>query len=153
MAETWVHYFQPELKEQSKQWKHRGSPAPKRARPVISAGKVIASIFWGDSEGVLLVDYLTKGQSITEPYYANLLRQLREKLKENQRGKQSLLVHFHRDKMKKELSGQHFATDNDVMVAVEVYLEDQDSSYYEEGSVSSTNVEKVWKLARDHIEK
>ena len=36
-------------------------------------------------------------------------------------------------KMKKELSGQHFATDNDVIDAVEVYLKDQDSSFHKEG--------------------
>ena len=35
--------------------------------------------------------------------------------------------------MKKELNGQHFATDNDVIDAVEMYSEDQDSSFYEEG--------------------
>ncbi|XP_076031923.1 uncharacterized protein LOC143019826 [Oratosquilla oratoria] len=71
MDETLVHHFQPESKEQSKQWKHHGSPAPKKAKS--------ASIFW-DSEGVLLVDYLTKGQSFTGPYYATLMRQLREKI-------------------------------------------------------------------------
>ncbi|XP_076066184.1 histone-lysine N-methyltransferase SETMAR-like [Oratosquilla oratoria] len=40
--ETWVHHFQPESKEQSKQWKHHGFPAPKRAKSVISAGKAAA---------------------------------------------------------------------------------------------------------------
>ena len=96
MDETWVHHFQPEPKELSKQWKHHGSPAPKKAKSVISAGKVMASIFW-DSEGVLLVDYLTKGQSITGPYYANLIRQLQEKVKKKQRGKLSLGGLFHQD--------------------------------------------------------
>ena len=28
--ETWVHNFQPESKQQSKQWKHPDSPAPKK---------------------------------------------------------------------------------------------------------------------------
>ena len=36
---------------------------------------------------------------------------------------------FH--KMKKELSGQHFATNKDVIDAVEVYWEDKNSSFYE----------------------
>ena len=89
MNETWVHHFQPESKEQSKQWKHHGLPAPKKAKSVISAGKVMASIFW-DSQGVILVGYLTKGQSITGQYYANLLRQLQEKIKKNWHGKLSL---------------------------------------------------------------
>ena len=38
----------------------------------------MASIFW-DVEGVLLVDYPDKGHTITEAYYADLLRQLGEK--------------------------------------------------------------------------
>ena len=76
MDKTWVHHFQPESKEQS----------PKKAKSVMSAGKVITFIFW-DSQGVILVDYLTKGQSIIGQYYANLLRQLQEKIKKNQHGK------------------------------------------------------------------
>ena len=44
---------------------------------MMSAGKVMASMFW-DAEGVLLVDYLDKGHTFTEAYYADLLRQLRD---------------------------------------------------------------------------
>ncbi|XP_041366729.1 uncharacterized protein LOC121381476 [Gigantopelta aegis] len=76
MDETWVHHFQPETKQQSKQWKHPGSPPPKKAKTVM----VMASIFW-DAEGVLLVDYLDKGHTITGAYYSDLLRQLREKIR------------------------------------------------------------------------
>ena len=36
-------------------------------------------------------------------------------------------------KIEKELSNQYFAMDNDIIDAVEVYLEDQGSSFYEEG--------------------
>ncbi|XP_071104776.1 uncharacterized protein [Haliotis cracherodii] len=31
MDETWVHHFEPESKQQSKQWKHVTSPIPKKA--------------------------------------------------------------------------------------------------------------------------
>ena len=93
MDETWVHHFQPETKQQ---WKHHGSPAPKKAKSMISAGKVMASVFW-DSKGVLLIDYLSKGQTVTGFYYANLLCQLRHKIKENRRGKLRLGVLFHHD--------------------------------------------------------
>ena len=44
--ETWVHYFDPESKMQSKQWKHPGTPPPKKFKRVHSAGKVMASILW-----------------------------------------------------------------------------------------------------------
>ena len=42
--EIWVHHFDPEAKKQSMQWKHSGSPPPKKFRRVSSAGKVMASI-------------------------------------------------------------------------------------------------------------
>ena len=54
MDETWVHHFTPEAKQQSKQWKHPGSPPPKKAKTVPSAGKVMASVFW-DADGILLI--------------------------------------------------------------------------------------------------
>jgi len=37
-----------------------------------SAGKVLASIFW-DQYGILLIDYLPKGQTIKAEYYSSLL--------------------------------------------------------------------------------
>ena len=43
--ETWVHNFDLESKMQSKQWKHPGSPPPKKFKRVHSTGKVIAPIF------------------------------------------------------------------------------------------------------------
>jgi len=40
-------------------WKTRSESAPKK-RVIISAGKVLVTVFW-DSQGVLLVDYLEEG--------------------------------------------------------------------------------------------
>ena len=48
--ETWAHYFGPESKMQSMQWKHPGSSPPKKFKRVSSAGKVMTSVFW-DSQG------------------------------------------------------------------------------------------------------
>ncbi|UYV68964.1 hypothetical protein LAZ67_6001807 [Cordylochernes scorpioides] len=42
MDETWGHHFTPESKQQSMQWRHSGSPPPKKAKTVPSAGKVMA---------------------------------------------------------------------------------------------------------------
>ncbi|UYV83692.1 hypothetical protein LAZ67_23002102 [Cordylochernes scorpioides] len=96
MDETWTHHFTPESKQQSMQWKHSGSPPPKKAKTVPSAGKVMVSVFW-DSEGVLLLDFLNKGQTITGNYYANLVKQLREAIKEKRRGKLSRKIVYHQD--------------------------------------------------------
>ena len=96
MDETWVHHFQPETKQQSKHWTLLGSPPPKEAKTGMSARKVMASILC-DAEGVLLVDYLDKGHTITGAYYAELLRQLRETIKQIQLGKLPRGVLIHQD--------------------------------------------------------
>jgi len=46
-----------------------------------SAGKVLASIFW-DQDGILLIDYLSKGQTINAKYYSSLLVQLKDILED-----------------------------------------------------------------------
>jgi len=51
-----------------------------------SAGKILASIF-GDQDGILLIDYLPKDQTINAEYYSSLLVQLKDILKEKRRGK------------------------------------------------------------------
>ncbi|XP_030003909.1 histone-lysine N-methyltransferase SETMAR-like [Sphaeramia orbicularis] len=84
--ETWVHHFEPESKLQSKEWKHHGSPPPKKFKRVASVGKVMASVFW-DCEGVLMVDYLQKGQTINGEFYASELRKLKKEIKAKRRGK------------------------------------------------------------------
>jgi len=48
-----------------------GCSGPKKTRSVPSAGKVMASVFW-DAEGILFIDYLEKGKTITGEYYSSL---------------------------------------------------------------------------------
>lgn len=80
MDETWVHHYTPESKEQSKQWTAAGEPTPKKAKSILSANKVMASVFW-DAKGIIFIDYLEKGKSITGEYYANLLQHLSDEIK------------------------------------------------------------------------
>ncbi|XP_039302537.1 uncharacterized protein LOC120357081 [Solenopsis invicta] len=70
--ETWIHWYTPETKEQSKQWTSPGERTPKKAKTVLSAGKVMVTVFW-DSQGVIYIDYLEKGKTVTGLYYAELL--------------------------------------------------------------------------------
>ena len=51
-----------------------------------SAGRVLASTFWGQ-DGILLIDYLPKGQTNNAEYYSSLLVQFKGILKEKRRGK------------------------------------------------------------------
>ena len=64
MDECWIYLYDPETKEMSKEWKHSKSPPPRKAKVQKSAGKVMVS-FFGDCRGVILTDYLAKGQTIT----------------------------------------------------------------------------------------
>jgi len=86
MDETWLYHYDPETKQQSLEWQHRGSPCPKQFQVQKSAGKVLASIFW-DQDGILLIDYVPKGQTINAENYSSLLVQLKDILKEKRRGK------------------------------------------------------------------
>jgi len=60
-------------------------PAPKKFRVQKSAGKVLALISW-DQDGILLIDYVPKGQTINAEYYSSLLVQSKDILKEKSRG-------------------------------------------------------------------
>lgn len=94
--ETWIHYYTPEMKQQSKQWIMPGESAPKKAKTVLSAEKVMATVFW-DSQGIILIDYLQKGKTITGEYYATLLDRLREELEKKQPRLARKKVLFHQD--------------------------------------------------------
>lgn len=96
MDETWIHHFDPETKQQSMTWKRSDEPTPKKFKVSSSAGKVMASVFW-DAEGIIMVDYLQKGATITGSYYAEQIRRLREAIKEKRRGKLRAGVLFHQD--------------------------------------------------------
>ena len=173
MDETWVHPFTPEAKQQSKQWNHPGLPPPKKAKTVPSAGKVMATVFW-DADGILLIDYLQKGQTINGTYYASLLAQLREKIKIKRRGKLTKGVLFHQDnapvhksviamaaihdygfklvehppyspdlapsvfhlfpKLKTVISDTHFQSDDDVIHAVDDFLNGQEKDFFKSGT-------------------
>lgn len=96
MDETWVHHYTPETKQQSKQWVRPGSPPPKKAKAILSANKVMASVFW-DAKGIIMVDYLQRGKTINSDYYCELLRRLREALKIKRPGMLTKKVIFHQD--------------------------------------------------------
>ena len=96
MDETWVHHFDPESKRQSMEWKHPSSPTPKKPKMAASAGKIMASVFW-DSEGIIMIDYLAKGETVTSEYYVRLLHKLRAEIKSKRRGKLQKTVLFLQD--------------------------------------------------------
>jgi len=70
--ETWIHYFTPETKEQSKQWTSPGETVSKKTKTVKLAGKVMVTVFW-DARGIIHIDYLPSKKMINGDYYAALL--------------------------------------------------------------------------------
>jgi histone-lysine N-methyltransferase SETMAR len=74
--ETWIHQFEPESKRQSMQWRHISSPPPRKFKIVPSMQKVMATVFW-DASGILLVDFLPHGQTITAARYIVTLKKLK----------------------------------------------------------------------------
>ena len=84
MDETRLYHYGPETKQQSMECRHSGLPSPKKFRVQKFAGKVLASIFW-DQDGILLIVYLLKCQTIKAEYYSSLLVKLKGILKEKRR--------------------------------------------------------------------
>ena len=94
---TWVHYYEPENKAQSRQWVGlRSGPRPKKFKTQPSVGKVMATVFW-DAKGVIMLDVLLKRRIINGVHYANLLDQLRTGFREKRRGKLSKGVLLQQD--------------------------------------------------------
>lgn len=60
----WIHLYDPDTQEQSKEWRNSASPHPKSFKHWNIASKVIASVFWV-KDGILLVCYLKKSTTIT----------------------------------------------------------------------------------------
>ena len=94
--ETWVHHYTPETKQQSRQWTMKGEPAPKKAKTVASASKVMATIFW-DARGIIFIDYLQKGKTVNGEYYATLLQRLQQEIKAKRPHLAKKKVLFHQD--------------------------------------------------------
>ena len=94
--ETWAHYFAPESKRSSMQWRHPGSPKPNKAKTTFYAGKVMATISW-DSKGVLYVDFLTEPRTINAKYYSALLEDLVKTAIRNKRKRAQTSVSFLQD--------------------------------------------------------
>jgi hypothetical protein len=72
MDETSLYHYDPESKQQSMEWQHSSSPCHNKFQVLKPIGKIVASIFW-DQNGILLIDYFPKGQTINAEYYSPLL--------------------------------------------------------------------------------
>ena len=83
--ETWVHHYQLETKQASRQWKHKESPTPTKFKVVPSASKVMATVFW-DMRGVLLVEFKEHGRTVNATSYCSLLERLKTAIRTKRKG-------------------------------------------------------------------
>ena len=83
--ETWIFHYDPESKRESMEWRQRGSAPPQKFKVSRTTKKIMMSVFW-DCKGVIHIDYLEKGTTITGAYYAKLLEKVRQSIKEKRRG-------------------------------------------------------------------
>jgi len=96
IEEIWIHHYIPESKQQSKQWTAPGECASKKAKTVLSAGKIMAIVFW-DYQGIIFIDYLQKGQTATAEYYSTLLNRLYDELETTRPKLVRKKIIFHHD--------------------------------------------------------
>ncbi|KAJ4448311.1 hypothetical protein ANN_10326, partial [Periplaneta americana] len=83
--ETWISHFTPETKQQSMHWRHSGSPVRMKFKQTLSVRKVMCTVFW-DRKGILLIDFLPRGETINADRYCETLRKLRRAIQNKRRG-------------------------------------------------------------------
>lgn len=79
--ETWARAYEPELKRQSNEWRHRGSPRKHKFRQNPSPTKVMLILAY-DSQGILECHPVRQGHTVNAAYYRSfLLHNLRRTLR------------------------------------------------------------------------
>ena len=74
-GESWIHCYDPETKRQSSQWKHAGSPRPKKARQSKSPTHKLVMIPFFDCTCMIYMHWVPTGQTVNKEYYVKVLRE------------------------------------------------------------------------------
>jgi len=94
--ETWIHQYTPESRQATRVWTASDERPPTLVRTATSTKKTLATVFW-DMHGILLIDYMPTGSTITGEYYARLLDQLKHAIVTKRPGLQRKKVLIHQD--------------------------------------------------------
>ena len=122
--ESWIYCYDPETKRQSSQWKHAGSPRPKKAKQSKSTHKHLLPVTFGyslssqavimqiqsksthkhlmipffDSTGMIYLHWVPSGQTVNKEYYVEVLREFRKRFRRKRPALfKSGQWHFHQD--------------------------------------------------------
>ena len=95
--ESWIYCYDPETKKKSSQWKHAGSPRPKKARQSKSTHKLLMIPFF-DSTGMIYMHWVPTGETVNKEYFVEVLRESRKRFCRKRPGLfKSGQWHFHQD--------------------------------------------------------
>ena len=81
--ESWVYGYDPETKQQTSQWEGPSSPQSKNGHQVRCKTKVMLLAFF-ESECIVHHEYTPDGQTINKEFYLEVLRCLRESVRQKQ---------------------------------------------------------------------
>ena len=73
IGETWIRAYEPELKRQSAEWIHEGSPRTYKFRQNPSPVKLMVILAY-DIQGVILCYFAPHGETVNAQYYAAYLQ-------------------------------------------------------------------------------
>ena len=76
--ESWIYGYDPGTKRQRFQWKHAGSPRPKKTRQSKSTHKHLVIPFF-DSTGMIYMHWVPTGLTVNKEYYVEVLREFRKR--------------------------------------------------------------------------
>ena len=95
--ESWIYCYDPETKKQRSQWKHAGSPRPKKVRQSKSTHKLLMIPFY-HSTGMIYMHWVPTGQTVNKEYYVEVLREFRKRFRRKRPALFKLgQWHFHQD--------------------------------------------------------
>ena len=66
-------------------WRHSGSPCETKFKQILSMRKVMCTVFW-DRRSILLVHFLTRGETVNAESYCETLQKLRWPIQNKRRG-------------------------------------------------------------------
>ena len=78
------------------EWKHASSPKTKKFKAIRCLMEAYGDNFW-DSKGVVYIDYLPHRTTMNGDYYSNLLKQVRQSIKDKRCRKIRRGILFHQD--------------------------------------------------------
>jgi hypothetical protein len=66
--ESWCYAYDPQIKQQSREWKSSNSPRPQKARRVKSnVKKMVISFF--DANGIVHSKFVPNGETVNQAFY------------------------------------------------------------------------------------